>query len=285
MSVARRGTLAALTAVIVLAGCGVGDAAPASPVTRASVPSSWTQSGPGDHVITADWAGEQRSFRLHVPPGKQRGVPAPLVVALHGYQGDAAGFAAATGFDELADEHGFLVLYPEALSGSWNALYCCGDTDDVGFIRALVERLARDGAGDPARTYVTGFSQGAELAYRLAVELPGVFAAIAPVAAGFNTSGVAQPPTFRPDRPVSVMTYYGTLDPYAGQVEEGLKVWGDRVGCPAVRPGAAAVRCVDGSDVASYAVDGLGHQWPTAGDQPPASARIWDFFAAHPRPS
>ncbi len=87
----------------------------------------------------------------------------------------------------MAAAQGIAVAYPDGIGGSWNAGGCCGqaeadDLDDVGFILALVDELVASYSIDPDRVYLTGFSNGGLLAYRLACESDR-FAAIAPVGA------------------------------------------------------------------------------------------------------
>jgi polyhydroxybutyrate depolymerase len=251
---------------------------------------------PGEHQLAIEWGGQQRTYQLHAPPAFRPDDHLPLVVVLHGYGGNASEIRTVTGLDTLADRHGFLVAYPDGISGNWNSLDCCGDTDDVGFIQAMVDHLVTVWGADLDRLYATGYSQGAELTYRLAVELPGVFSAIAPVSAGFSLNGVARRDSYRPASPVSIVTFYGTSDTYSQAVASGLAVWGDRVGCAKTPPpesidttatvSKTMTTCTNGTDVVAYAVQGMGHTWPgskgyqTAVD---ADAVMWDFFAAHPR--
>ena len=69
--------------------------------------------------------------------------------------------------DAVADREGFAVLYPAAPSDRWSYVAAhavplpdgSGTVDDVGFIVGLPDRLAADGAIDPARVYVAGVSK------------------------------------------------------------------------------------------------------------------------------
>jgi len=111
-----------------------------------------------------------------------RGAPAPLVLVLHGGGGNASIAEGMTGFSELAEKTGFIVVYPEG-SGrfrgrllTWNAGHCCGHAmeqrvDDVAFISALLDRLGADYPVDPRRIYVTGMSNGGMMAHRLGIAL------------------------------------------------------------------------------------------------------------------
>jgi hypothetical protein len=94
----RRGLVASLAAIAVLAGCGGDDAAGRSaPATSAEITTTVPQTTtapattagrPGplsrrDHRLALTVDGRRRRFLLHTPPGHRRGERLPLVVALH----------------------------------------------------------------------------------------------------------------------------------------------------------------------------------------------------------
>jgi len=58
--------------------------------------------------------GLTRTYRTYVPQGLAKG--APLVVVMHGAGENGARIRIETGcgFERLADEHGFAVVYPNA---------------------------------------------------------------------------------------------------------------------------------------------------------------------------
>ena len=165
--------LAAL--VVVLGGCFGGGDALGTP--GASIPV-------GQSTQTIDVAGVSRTFQLYRPPGLRDG--APLVVMLHGGFGTGAQAERSYHWDTEADAGHFLVAYPDGLMRAWNAGSCCGEpqrtnTDDVGFITAMVGAIEQAMPIDRARVYATGMSNGAMMALRLGCQTD-TFAAIAPVA-------------------------------------------------------------------------------------------------------
>ncbi|GGF13102.1 hypothetical protein GCM10011611_18500 [Aliidongia dinghuensis] len=188
----------------------------------------------GDPWVTLTVNGLDRHYLLHVPPTRvlasaAEGRPLPLVIVLHGAAGDARSTADMTGFSPLADQAGFIAVYPEGTSigvepprQTWNAGFCCGaavrnHVDDVAFLAALIDHLAADQPVDRQRIYLTGLSNGAMLAYRFAAEHPETVAAIAPVAGTIGgTAGTGQPPITieRPHRPVPVLIIHGMMDGY-----------------------------------------------------------------------
>jgi len=276
------------------------------------------QRGQG-HYLKLEWQGEARRVLVHDPPGaadQER----PLVLALHGTGGTARIMASLSGLSRLADERGFRVAYPEALGeagsedpergSAWNVGPGLGcplhpDTDDVAFLTAVVGRVGRHAPVDPQRLFVAGFSNGARMACRLALEAPWV-AAIAAVA-GSPVWGPA------PARPVPTLAFHGTDDrhiPYGGGVgprgrrvpvlaaPEAAARWAALMGCG----GEPARDTLDlhhldlwsggGCEVGLWTVAGMGHAWPGgrryAPDADPpvadlsASHLIWAFFEAHP---
>ncbi|RSM74216.1 polyhydroxybutyrate depolymerase [Actinoplanes sp. ATCC 53533] len=279
-----------------LAGCGEPKANRPSPPAVAS-PGSRPPAA-GDHRLTLDVDGKRRTYLLHAPPGYDGDRPVPLVVGLHFYPGSGAALRDLIGLDAKADEHGFLVAYPDGTNGGFNALICCGAEDDVAFLTALTERLIAEWRVDPDRVYLTGISNGGDMSFRAAVEAAGVFAAIGVVSGGLGGARAAAA-GFVPERPVSVVTIIGAQDRYFDDFRTGLTRWQRRLSCVPVsgRPGGPAgvrrssARCADGSDVEVYVVAGMGHSWPGAAsgqlaapDAPiVATDIVWDFFAAHPR--
>lgn len=164
------------------------------------------------------WRGLSRRYTVYAPEGLAPGAPGVLV--FHGSDGDARQARAGFGYawDRLADEHGFVVAYPEGFEGHWNdcraaAPYAANrlDVDDVGFLGALVERLADRHGVDPARVYATGISNGGQMALRLALEAPERVRAVAPVIASLPAEGNMD--CTPSGRPVSVLVMNGTEDP------------------------------------------------------------------------
>jgi polyhydroxybutyrate depolymerase len=267
--------------------------APAAVAALAETPA------PGDHSLMLAFGGNTYRYLLHAPPGYTPGKRLPLVIALHFYPGTGKEVRETIGMDGLADQASFLVAYPDGIGGGFNALVCCGTTDDVGFLRALAAHLVGAWSADSNRVYLTGISNGGDMSFRAAVEATGIFAAIGVVSAGFGGPLVA-PADYAPKSPVSVITFIGTADPYFDIFRTGLDTWRQRLNClretsgplPAGARGTYdRARCADGSDVDAYVIELMGHVWPgakggrLAGSDVPVRATelIWAFFEAHPQ--
>lgn len=222
-----------------------------------------------------DFGGLSRTYSLHVPPGVEH--PAGLVVNLHAGGAIGAGWEFESGYDAVADAHGFMVVYPDGIDFSWAdgrgaSVPDSRGIDDVGFITTLVSNLAAQFGVDPGHVYATGMSAGAFMVNRLACDRADVFAAIAPVA---GTLGANVP--CAPSRPVAVLETHGTADPivpFHGGPMVGRGGGSDIISAPAM---AARWRAA-GGPVEFRQIDGAGHIWP--GDANAASA---DFFASHSR--
>jgi polyhydroxybutyrate depolymerase len=158
----------------------------------------------------------EREYVVHLPGGAEPQAPAPLVLALHGGSGTGRGMARLTGLDSVADREGFIVVYPEGVERQWNdgrTIVDHGprpDVDDVGFLVAVVERVAAAHQVDRGRVFVTGISNGAMMSMRLAVKRPDVFAAAAGVAGAVSETLASGPP---PAAPIPVLLLNGTEDP------------------------------------------------------------------------
>ena len=168
--------------------------------------------------------GRERSYLLYAP--KRLRERAPLLVLLHGSKQTAASFRRATGyaFDRLADEHGFVAVYPNGYREHWNDCRSRGryaarklGVDDVGFVISLIDRLASSVGIDPARVFLAGYSNGAQLAFRVATERSERVAAIAAFGANLPTSENWACATA--NKPVSTLLVNGTddrINPFEG---------------------------------------------------------------------
>jgi polyhydroxybutyrate depolymerase len=162
--------------------------------------------------------GKERTYLIYVPANLPP--QAALVIVLHGSGMDGARMRRCTAyeFDCLADQHGFVVLYPDGYRRNWNdcrkhATFPAKreNVDDISFIRALIGRAGEEQDVDEKRVYVFGYSNGGHMAFRLAMEAPDAIAAIASVAASLPTPDASSCP--QQGRTSRVMLINGTSDP------------------------------------------------------------------------
>jgi polyhydroxybutyrate depolymerase len=225
-------------------------------------------------------------------------MPFPVVLGFHGGGSNAEQFVRFSGLNEKANEAGFIAVYPNGTGRfrrmlTWNGGNCCGyamreKVDDVAFVRALLDDLAKVAKIDQKRIYATGMSNGAIISYFLASKLSDRIAAIAPVAGPMGTE------TCHPKRPVPIMHFHGADDEFAafqggpgpksiGQtdfysVEHSVQAWVKANDCPTepkvdampdkADDGMTVTRKTygpgkNGSEVVLFVIEGGGHPWPT----------------------
>jgi polyhydroxybutyrate depolymerase len=172
-----------------------------------------------------DVAGVQRQYLIYVPSSYKPGQKMPLLVGLHGGMGNARQFEKDNGFDLVAEKEGFIAVYPDGLGKFkytmhvWNSGYIQAatnaGTDDVAFIKDLVEYIKAIYSIDASRVYITGHSNGGMMTDRMAAEYPEIFAAAAPVSSAIGGQATRASPLYmipQPDQPVSIVRVHGLLD-------------------------------------------------------------------------
>jgi polyhydroxybutyrate depolymerase len=166
-----------------------------------------------------------RPANVFVPSTSNGKTALPLVLLLHGSGGTGAGQEDYMRLQPLAEARGFLYCYPDGTLGPdgvsfWNATDACCDIyhtgiDDAGYLRALIEEIARQFSVDRKRIYLVGHSNGGEMAYRMACDAADLLAGIASLAG----PTYLDPSHCQPSQPVNILHIHGTADdtvPYFG---------------------------------------------------------------------
>jgi polyhydroxybutyrate depolymerase len=270
---------AVVIAILVVAACS-------SDRPSSVAPQSTTSAVPlGTTHASLRFGGVARSYRLYVPdaPG-----PMPLVVALHGGLGSGDQLADTTQFEPLAEREHFAVVFPDGVGATWNAGTCCGNAvtrkvDDVGFLVALVDEIARRVSIDRTKVFAVGHSNGAMMAFRLGCEAANVFAAVVAVAGSLEIDRCT------PTRPVALLAIHGDADrnhPIDGGVGDrsisnvpyrsmaiSLVMWTTAMGCadPSTTVTGAITttiwtRC-PGVATKYVVIAGADHPWPGSADR------------------
>lgn len=242
-----------------------------------------------------------RSMLVHFPARMNPRRPAPLMWLFHGSGGNGQNILRNSKLAETADKEGFIVAAPDggiAVNAGfvWNIpgvptitgkIPGPDDVDDVAFVKAATDWLAKSGCVDRTRVYATGLSGGGRMTSWLACVAADRFAAIAPVVglrAGNPLAAdprVPDPATCRPALPVPVIAFAGdadTTNPIQGRgagywqytMHMAQARWADLNGCrigPETRDLAPALYetrftgCRGGADVVGRIERGGKHVW------------------------
>jgi polyhydroxybutyrate depolymerase len=213
-------------------------------------------------VITFDDQGQERSVVILLPEHYEKGNDLlPLVLHLHGASptflpgNPAERELGSSGYRDIPSKFNVIVAAPSALAHplfpfyQWNFTEACcalpdsAVPDDVGFLDRLLDALLLNYPVDPQRVYLYGYSDGAAMAYRLACDHTGRFAALVSGAGQFP---VQDPGRCAPSAPIAVLEVH-SLDDEAIPFDGGtfplneeltfpgsidlIQYWADHNGC------------------------------------------------------
>ncbi|KAF5382254.1 hypothetical protein D9757_008952 [Collybiopsis confluens] len=228
--------------------------------------------------------------------------PLPLIVAIHYCTGTAQAYFQGTQYANLADQYGYLVIYPNSpRSGGCfdvntpQTLSHNGGGDSQGIASAVTYAINTYGV-DPSKVFVTGTSSGAMMTNVMAGAYPNLFAAasaysgvpfgcfagssdwnsqcatgeLIKTAQQWGDQVRAAYPGYTGSRP-KMMLWHGTVDTtlYYQNYQEELKEWTNVFGLSqtatttsANNPQSGYTKTTYGSEVIGYSAAGVGHTVP-----------------------
>ena len=280
---------------------------------------------PGTYTFSLMVKDKKRFYILHIPKTYKKSKPLPLVVAMHGGGGNMKVQSQDKfyGLISQAEKKGTLMVFPNGHSplpsgalATWNAGECCADardtkSDDVGFVKAMLQKVKKQVSVKDEQVFAIGMSNGGMMAYRLACEIPELFNGIASVTGTDNTMACS------PKKAVSILHIHAKDDTHvlfnggAGKnafrdkskitnfksVPSTIAKWRGLYSCS---PQAKQVLknkkalcelyqgCQDGAKIQLCVTEDGGHSWPGGLKSPTGKGQsskaiiandvIWSFF-------
>ena len=166
-------------------------------------------------IQTFEWQGVQQQYLIRVPQQTDK-VTMPVLYFLHGWTDNITHVDNEFHFQQIADDFEWTIVIPQALdegSGTmWNAGLNASNTDDSGFLMALLDSLVEPYNLNLDSVFFTGFSMGGFMTHRMAIEHGDRITACAPVS-GLITFSMS---SHTPVAPVRMLDIHGTADPVVG---------------------------------------------------------------------
>lgn len=258
--------------------------------------------------------GEKRTYLLHVPESYNPAIPTPLVITIHGFAQWPANQMRVSQWNELAEQHGFIVVYPSGTGFplQWRVsedhANPGGPGKEIAFFSDLIDELADEYNIDSSRIYANGLSNGGGMALLLACQLSDRITAVGSVAGAYLLNWK----DCQPNRQVPAIFFHGKADeivPFDGgpserfalafpKIPEFVHSYAQKNGCDSMPTtvletasvsGVRYSNCKENADVTFYAIDDGGHTWPGGSPLPKwitgktsqeinATQLMWEFF-------
>ncbi len=260
--------------------------------------------------------GGARPFKLFVPSTYNASFPAPLIIALHGYNQSGAKFEKYLNLTPIAEAKGILYVHPDGTADKkgvrfWNATPECCDigkpkVDDNKYLMGIIDQVSKSYSVDPDRIYFIGHSNGGFMANTMACLHPDRIAGVVSMAGG----GYAKTSMCKPSSPINILEVWGTKDvTFTGNHMMGkfvpgavktAAIWGaldhcsknkyvlpEKLDMDSKQKGSETTQyqyteCADNADVEFWTIAGAEHVPNLSKD---FTANIVDFLLAHPRVS
>jgi polyhydroxybutyrate depolymerase len=180
--------------------------------------------GKNRFTLTVD--GGIREYYVHVPVSYNATAPFPVVFMLHGSGGNGEKFYNISGWKELGEIENIITVFPSSAqypcvfddgaqkpnAEKWNSYelkLCNGGKpkDDIKFLSLAIDTLKQKYNLDEKRIYLVGFSNGGEMASRVAIELSDKIAAVVACAGALPVDT-----SFSPKRKLPVLLQAGNSD-------------------------------------------------------------------------
>lgn len=259
-------------------------------------------------------SGEVRKYLLYVPESYDGGQAVPLVINIHGFAQWPANQMKVSQWNVLADEFGFIVVYPMGTSFPlrWRVSEVPslpgGPDKEIAFFNDLIDKLSDEYNIDPQRIYANGLSNGGGMSLLLACRLSERIAAMGGVAGAY----LIDLEKCEQERAVPAIFFHGKADkivPYEGgpserfelpfpYIPDYVKLYAEKIGCDLSSEiivdtenitGVQYAGCNQGAEAVFYSIEDGGHTWPGGNPLPEritgktsqeinATRLMWEFF-------
>ena len=253
-------------------------------------------------------SGDRRRYLLYVPESYDPESPTPLVINIHGFAQWPANQMKVSQWNEVADEYGFIVVYPSGTGFPWRWRVTDEPDKEVAFISDLISKLEDDYNIDSSRVYANGLSNGGGMTLLLSSKLSDRITAVGIVAGAlygvdFDNSQVRPVPAiFFHGEADTIATYEGGFYERTGMtipsVPEFVASYAQANECNATPTtfmetgnitGIRYSQCNQNADVVFYSIADGGHNWPGGEPLPEsitgkttqeinATELMWEFF-------
>ncbi|KAL4892393.1 Alpha/Beta hydrolase protein [Aspergillus ambiguus] len=233
-----------------------------------------------------DFGANPAGIRMYIYVPDSVAASPGIVVSLHGASGNAQQQYQSTPYARLADQYGFIAIYPESPQGAWDATSSQSLVHNGGGASQAIANMAKyvlsTYRADANKVFVSGISSGGTMANTMAGAYPDVFKGAIIYSAGSADNIRNMYPGYTGSYP-KIQIYLGAQDTIIGSsaLNTTLAAWAPVLGYDttpnqvlANTPVRSWTTYVLGSKLEGIWAGGVGHPVPTQGDE---DMKWWGF--------